>query len=253
MTIFINFDGCGSKLSALEQFALPWGNAAFLEPIIARAVNFKRTVQAWNGVTDHHLLRTDVLQLVADGISIARDLETVATSVRCSEDPDIPLYQQPRAFNNMFEVSTKTTEAIVRSLYRSLRYHIVELVLGLLGSIDDEGYGITQKAIHQFDPSVRGVILDDICEDICAILMLDGRLGMEGDKVGMAYRAFVMFWPLANLFFSSFAGEEKRAWFQDKLRFIGNKSGLGVATWAAELTNMIIPISLIQTVGARKN
>jgi hypothetical protein len=59
--------------------------------------------------------------------------------------------------------------------------------------------------------------------------------------MGMAYRAYGMFWPMVILLFSSLIAEEERIWLQEKLGFMGEITGLGLATWAAGRINTVQP------------
>lgn len=90
---------------------------------LSRAVDFKRCVRAQVTKVGNRPATTEVMRLINVGISISEDLEAAATSIKSSSDPDLPSHQQRTAFNNMFEVSTETTEAIARSLYRTVRYN----------------------------------------------------------------------------------------------------------------------------------
>ncbi|KAF7158453.1 hypothetical protein CNMCM5623_003456 [Aspergillus felis] len=204
MSMFINYEPFfDAKWLALEKFAAPWVKGPLLEPILAQTVDFKRRVHSQVTIS-HRPSRIEVIQLIKDGTAICENLKATATSVKSSSNPDLPSHQQPTAFNNMFEVSTKTPEAIARCLYD-----------------------------REFDPSLGSMILEQVCGEICTVLGLDGDHNMAEDEIGMAYRAYSIFWPLVVLLFSSLAGEKKRAWVQEKLRFIGETSGLGLATFAA--------------------
>jgi hypothetical protein len=234
--MFVNNDPFDIKWSTLEIFATPWTYGPLLEPILDRTVDFKRRAII---ATGNNPSRMEMIQLIQEGISIGEDLEAAAMSVKSSSNLDLPSCQQPTAFNNMFEVSTKSTEAIARSLYQTIRYRVVELVLGLLTFIGEEGGG--QEPGDQIDPSIRFIILEQICGDICTVLGLDSRDDIKDDKTGMAYRAYGMFWPMVILLFSSLMAEEKRIWLQEKLGLMGEITGLGLATWAAGRINTVQP------------
>ncbi|KAF5692857.1 C6 zinc finger domain-containing protein [Fusarium denticulatum] len=173
MSMFLNNEPFDVKWLALERFAAPWIKGPLLEPILGRAVDFKRRTRA-QATIDHHSSRTEVIQLIKDGIAISKDLDATATSVKSSSNPDLPSHQQPTAFNNMFEVSTKTTEAVARCLYQTVRYHVVEQVSGLVTFVE-EGSGIRHELDYQFDPSMRYMILEQVCGEICAVLGLELR------------------------------------------------------------------------------
>ncbi|KAF5968003.1 C6 zinc finger domain-containing protein [Fusarium bulbicola] len=85
--------------------------------------------------------------------------------------------QQPTAFNNMFEVSTKTTEAIARSLYQTVRYHVAELVSSLVTFVE-EGGGARHELDYQFNPSMRYMVLEQVSGEICAVLDLESYSGL---------------------------------------------------------------------------
>ncbi|GIK05390.1 hypothetical protein Aspvir_009499 [Aspergillus viridinutans] len=232
MSMFLNHEpSFGVKWLTLEKFAAPWAKGPLLEPILGQTVDFKRRVHA-QVTMSHRPSRIEVIQLIKDGTAICENLNATATSVKSSSNPDLPSHLQPTAFNNMFEVSTKTTEAIARCLYQTVRYHVVEVVSSLVALLED-GDGTHHKPDYQFDPSLGFTILEQVCGEICAVLGLDSEHNMEEDQIGMPYRAYSIFWPLVVLLFSSLAGEKKRAWVQEKLRFIGEISGLGLATFAA--------------------
>jgi hypothetical protein len=181
------------------------------------------------------------MRLINDGIAIIEDLEAAATSVKSSSNPDLPPHQQPMAFNNMFEVSTKTTEAIARSLYRAVRYNVVESVLGLRSFVSGDDGRTIDGFGYQYCLSERPIILEQLYREIDVVLSQDGtRYIMEG-TTGMPYRGFGMFFPMVVLLFSSLVGEDKKAWLQEKLRFVGETTGFGLATWAAGRINSLRP------------
>lgn len=232
MSMFLNHEpSFDMKWLALEKYVAPWAKGPLLEPTLGQTVDFKRRARA-QVTMSHRPSRIGVIQLIKDGIAICENLEATAASVKSSSDPNLPSRLQPTDFSNMFEVSTKTTEAIARCLYQAVKYHVVEEVSRLVAFVEDSG-GTHHKPDYQFDPSLRFMILGQVCGEICAVLGLDSEHNMEEDQIGMAYRAYSIFWPLVVLLFSSSAGEEKRAWVQEKLRFIGEISGLGLATFAA--------------------
>lgn len=237
MSMFVNHESGDSKWSSLEEFTAPWIDGPLLEPILCRAVQFRRRVRVPLTEMGHHTSRLEELsKLINDGVSISDDLEAVATSVQLSP----PTEQQPTAFNCLLEVSTKTAQAIARSLYRTIRYHIMELVTGLVMALEadwEEHKGTyTPHRLadhHPFPHEAPVIILDQICEEICAVLGFHSAGDMKEEKAGMAYRSFGMFFPMVILLFSSLAGEGKKVWLKERLQFIGETSGLGLATYAA--------------------
>jgi hypothetical protein len=241
--MFLNYEpSFDVKWLALERFAAPWVKGPLLEPILAQTVDFKRRTHA-QVTMSRRPSPIEMIQLIKEGTAICENLKATATSVKSSANPDLPSHLQPTAFNNMFEVSTKTTEAIVRCLYQTVRYHVVEVVSSLVAFVED-GDGAYHKPDYEFDPSLRSMILEQVCGEICTVLELDSGRNMEQGEVGMAYRAYSIFWPLVVLLFSPLAGEKKRAWVQEKLRFIGEISGLGLATFAAGSLNTFHPAQL---------
>jgi hypothetical protein len=58
--------------------------------------------------------RTEMRELIKDGIMLATNLETTATSVRYFPDTCKSCSQRQAAFNNMFEVRSEATEAIAK-------------------------------------------------------------------------------------------------------------------------------------------
>ncbi|KAE8364262.1 hypothetical protein BDV27DRAFT_157992 [Aspergillus caelatus] len=237
MSMFVNHESGDSKWSALEEFTTPWIDAPLLEPVLSQAVQFRRRARVQLTGMGHRASRLQNLsKLIRDGIHISDELETAATSAQFSLHRD----QHYTAFNYLLEVSTITTEAIARSLYRTIRYHIMELVMGLIIALGDEWEEhervITHPALADlqlFPHEEPVVILEQICEEICAVLGFSSASGMEENKTGMAYRSFGMFFPIVVLLFSSSAGKGKKVWLQEKLQFIGATSGLGLATYAA--------------------
>ncbi|KAE8141243.1 hypothetical protein BDV38DRAFT_279149 [Aspergillus pseudotamarii] len=237
MSIFVNHESGDSKWSALEKFTAPWMDGPLLEPVLSRAVEFRRRIRVPLTEMGHGTSRLEVLsKLIRDGVSISDDLEAVATGVQCSTATE----QQPTAFNCLLEVSTKTAQAIARSLYRTIRYHIIELVMGFIMALEADGE--EHKGTHTphkladhhpFSHNAPVIILEQICEEICAVLGFHSASGMEEEKTGMAYRSFGMFFPMVVLLFSSLVGARKKVWLQEKLQFIGETSGLGLATYAA--------------------
>ncbi|QMW45771.1 hypothetical protein G4B11_009226 [Aspergillus flavus] len=225
MSTFVDYKLSDAKWFSFEELMAPWTSDPLLEPVLSRAIHFKRRAQIQFTTTGSRSPRLEVLlQLIRDGSTISEELEAAAISVRRSSDPNMSSHQQLTTFNGMFEVSTKTAEAIVR---------------GLVARIGD---GEDYSASCEFDSQVcsseeLAMILEQIHGDICAVLGLDPEHHAGDDNQGLAHRVFGMFFPITVLMFSSSAGEEKRVWFQEKLRCMGEKTGLGLATWAAQKWN----------------
>ncbi|KAH8803592.1 hypothetical protein F5884DRAFT_824417 [Xylogone sp. PMI_703] len=232
MSMFMNNEPFDVKWLAFESFVAPWTKCPLLEPILDRVIGFMKRAYV-QVILSHRPSRTEMIQLIKDGIAISEDLNTTTASLKSSSNPDLPSRQQPTAFNHMFEVSTKTTEAIARSLYQTVSYHVVELVSSLVAFVEEEeGDKSHSEPDYQFEPSMGSMILEQICSEICAVLECGNEHHMEEDQTGIAYRAYGLFWPLLVL-------RRKRAWAQEKLQFIGEISGLGIATWAARSINTI--------------
>lgn len=234
MSMFLNNEPFDVKWLALEKFAGSWMKSPLLEPILDRTVRFKRRVIAQVSM-GRQPFQPEIIQLIKDGIAISEDLDVVASSIKASLNPDLPSHQQPKAFNGMFEVSTKATEAIARSLYQSVRYHVFELISSLIALFeqDDETH---YASSYQFSILMRSMILEEICEEISAVVGVSEHITGE-NQTGMAYRAYAMFWPLIVLLFSSHVGTEKMMWIQKKLRLLGERSGLGLAVLAASIVD----------------
>jgi hypothetical protein len=122
-----------------------------------------------------------------------------------------------------------------------VRYHVVEIISSFVSFVEN-GDGIRYEPQYQFGPSMRLAILEQVCEEIIAVLGLGSEHSVEQDETGFAYRAYSMFWPLVVLLFSSLVDEEKRSYVQEKLRFIGKMSGLGLATLAAGSIDTLRPV-----------
>ncbi|KAF5006225.1 hypothetical protein FDECE_7385 [Fusarium decemcellulare] len=238
MRLFINYEPCTAMWSALEQFTMPWTNGPILEPLLRRAVDFKIRVRAKTTAMSHHLSREEAIQLIKNGIDISRDLEAAAINVNSSSNSDLPSDQQPTAFNNMFATSTKTTEAIASALYRTVRFYIIELVSGVLAIVGEKDDGTSSAFEPQFELPKGAIVLEQICEEISIVFGFDGKHEIQEKPTGMAYRAFGMFWPMAIVLFSSFVEEAKREWVKDKLQYVGEITGYGLATLAVRTANM---------------
>lgn len=230
MSMFLNNEPCDVKWLAFERFAAPWRKPPLLEPILGRGADFKRRAHAQLTIGCHPS-QIQVMQLIKDGVAISEDLDAMAASVESISNLDLPAHHRPTAFN-MFNVSTKTTEAIARSLYQIVRYNVVEFVSSLAAYVD-QGDGTGHELEYQFDSSSRHVILEQVCGEICAVLAPSSGHDGEQDPTGIAYRAYSIFWPLLVLLCSFSVDREKRKWAQDKLNFLGEVSGLGMATMAA--------------------
>ncbi|KAI9151299.1 short-chain dehydrogenase [Paramyrothecium foliicola] len=235
MSMFVNFEPCDVKWFALEGFANPWKSDPLLEPVLRRAVNFKLEVLARTTSSPTEL---ETLHLIEDGLAISEDLEAEAVRVKYSSKSELPSDQQPMAFNNMFEVSTKTTEDIARSLYRAVRYHIIEQIHGLLEFIDHDSNKINTYIATCSGLSDRCQILKAICTDVSSILSSEDQSSNENARPGMACRAFGVFWVMIVILFSTLAGEESRTWAQEHLRRIGDRTGFGMAISQAHFINM---------------
>lgn len=228
----LDLDG---KWTTLAKFVSPWKTGPLLEPIIHRAVEFKQRVRAHARMSLAHS-QGATTELITDGIAIIEDLE--ATAVKIKAFSNLEFSQQPRAFNNMFVISTQTTEAIARCHYRAVRYHIVELILHLSNFIQQEAERSRLESVCKLHKSLRSLIRDQICTEIDVVLGPDGHIDIKDGDPGLAYRAYGMFWPLLILLFSSSNNAEKKTWVREKLQSSGNNSGYGLATWTADRIDM---------------
>ncbi|KAF3000510.1 hypothetical protein E8E14_006650 [Neopestalotiopsis sp. 37M] len=237
ISFFINHDGWNSKLVEMEKLTSSLTSPAFLDPAIARAVKFKRQVRAHTDATAHGHLSVDDRELVvANGIDIVKDLQSAATdATRSTCGLDSSSIQRPRAFNQLYGISTKTTESIVRCLYWSLGYHIFELIASVSDSTTKGCDRLDSTSVDQLLSLASDRSLEEVCNDLDSIADLGTGLDGAKDHVGIGCRAFGTFWPLAILLFSSSITEERRAWLREKLRVIGATSGFGLATWTANV------------------
>jgi hypothetical protein len=210
---------------------------AFLDPAIARAVVFKRQVRAHPYATALGHLSVDYRELVvANGIDIVKELQSAATDAsRSTYGLAISSIQRPRAFNQLYGISTKTTESIVRCLYWSLGYHIIELIASVSDSTTKGCDRLDSTSVDQLLSSANYRSLEEVCNDLDSVADLGTGLDGAKDHVGDGCRAFGTFWPLAILLFSSFITKERRARLREKLRVIGATSGFGLATWTANV------------------
>ena len=239
MSMFVNHESNDAKWLTLEKFMTPWMQGPLLESTLGRAVDFKRCVRAQVTTAGHRPSTMEVMRLINVGISISEDLEAAATNVKFSSDPDLPSHRQPTAFNNMFEVSTETTEAIARSLYRTVRYNVIESVLDLQAFVSEDAGTAINGLDFRFFLSETSIVLEQICGEIETVLCQDSAGHTKEDKTGMPYRAFGMFFPMVVLLFSPLAGKDKRVWLQEKLRLVGEKTGFGLAAWSAGRINIL--------------
>jgi hypothetical protein len=243
MSIFINFESCDEKWLALEKFVTPWTNGPLLEPVLRRAVDFVRRVNIQLITATNHRSEMELLLLVNEGLGLSEDLEATAADVRSLSTTSMSSRHSPKAFNNMFGVSTKYTAAISRSSYRTVRYRVVEMVGELISLMNEESNSISHCLPFQFDFLERHSVLEMICGDIAGVLGCDIKSSGELDGGGMAYKAYGMIWPMVVLIFSTSVGPVERSWIQEKLRSAGETTGLGLAVWAADASNTLRPMS----------
>lgn len=95
--MFVNYVPSDLKWSVLEDSTNPWANRAPLEPIVARAVKFKRSAQGELTATVHQSSTLEVLSFVEEGISIGQGLEAAVASVELIGLDLPPGGQQPTA------------------------------------------------------------------------------------------------------------------------------------------------------------
>lgn len=208
-----------------------------LDPAIARAIGFKRQVRAQIDATVLGRLPVDDRKLViANGINIVKDLQSVAMDAsRSSHGLESSSIQRPRAFNQLYRVSTKVTESIVTCLYWSLGYDFVELIASISDSMTKDYDILDSTSVDQLLSLAGCRSLEEVCNDLGSIADLGTGLDGAKDNVGVGCRAFGTFWPLAILLFSSSITKERRTWLREKLRVIGATSGFGLATWTANV------------------
>jgi hypothetical protein len=234
MELFIGRESLTPLWSDLEKFTAPWANGPILEPALRRAVDFKMCIRVATAAPDHQLLTADIIQLVRSGINISEELEAAATLIRFPRNSPHCSSQRQTVFNELFALSTEATEEIARSLYRCVRFHVVELIFDLLARLNGRCDEASRKFTSFPDLYDRAALLEQICEEIRIVFGLDGRRHTVADQPGMAYRAICMFWPCMLVLTSSFARDDVKLWAIGKLRYIGEVSGIGLAVNAAE-------------------
>lgn len=130
MSFFINHDQWNKKLTHLEEFTFTTTTLT-LCPAIAAAVKFKRQVRAATDASVPSQLSPDTGErIVTDGLSIVSKLQAAAAGATNPSCHDLPSHQRPRAFNDLYGITsnTTTTTLIVKCLYWSLGYDIVDLI-----------------------------------------------------------------------------------------------------------------------------
>ncbi|EFQ34513.1 uncharacterized protein GLRG_09657 [Colletotrichum graminicola M1.001] len=198
-----------------------WTRHAVVEPLLARAVEFKGTVDSvMTSIKSREAPITGILQT---GLDIIRDLEAAANYRIMSPGPRKTSRQtgamgeESNNFNNLLSRSSYATEAALKGLYLTVRLQVIEFILNLSmahGEPTCEELGILTSLPHGL------TAVEQICEQVRVLFGFDGREPASRNQ-GIAFNAWCMLWPMITVLQSGFTDRETQLWMMDKLTLIG--------------------------------
>ncbi|KAF6782350.1 hypothetical protein CMUS01_16721, partial [Colletotrichum musicola] len=211
----------------VTNFKSSWAEGPCLEPLVARAVHLKATVEdAIQGVGPHQGSARESVpatNLMESGLTLVDELKSAAD-----------LYSTPRsasAFNSLIDTSTRATATFARCLYLAVRQHVIELLLSLVITLGEPTVAGDELALLTRQGAAN---IEAICDHICAVFGFDGRevLDLEGGP-GNPHRIWCMIWPMTSVLSSCLAEETTKGWVLDKFYRVGKATGFGVAMLTA--------------------
>lgn len=225
MEIFTSTDTDMQMWFELERFISTWTIGVSLELAIREAIllcMYARSVEAqpWDTVNP-----SDLLTSIESGFRIANDLEILANQ--------IDLLASDRrmghiVFNGLFDCSTKMNRAIAKSLYTSIRVHVLENIEKLLLKLEHVSQGDSKTSSLRSQCQVAATTtLRTICEDVSNLFGLGHEVTID-NQPGMPYRGFWMLWPISVVLSSPLAEMRQKSWARNIARFIGERTGIGL-------------------------
>ncbi|KAK2017310.1 hypothetical protein LZ32DRAFT_654761 [Colletotrichum eremochloae] len=229
LEIFLGAEGRSMILNVLKNAS--WTTHDVVEPLLARAVEFKKTVDSvTSSVQRRNAPITDILQT---GLDIIRDLEAAANYKIMSPGPRRTAQQEGAMvgelnnFNNLLSRSSYASEAVIKGLYLTVRLQIIEYIMGLsiaLGEPTYEELSILTSLPHGL------TALEQICEQIRVVFGFDGREPASMNQ-GIGFKAWCMFWPMIAVLKSGFTDKDTKLWVMDKCSLVSQASGFGMAMY----------------------
>ncbi|TDZ36819.1 Beauvericin cluster-specific repressor BEA4 [Colletotrichum spinosum] len=234
LEIFIGQEGRSPILTGLAQATWALAQGGVVEPLIARAIDFKYKVQDLytQTVVDGPASDETVTELLRTGIEVIRDLE-VAANYRVTR----PAPRQPsgggggesgvNTFNGLLSRNSETSNVLAKGLYLTVRLHLIEQVMTLLIALGEptrEQSGVLAGLPHGL------TALEQVCEQIRVVFGFDGRASACRAQ-GLGFQAWCMFWPMISVLKSCLADEGTKWWVLDKCLRVSQASGFGMAMY----------------------
>ncbi|KAK1590488.1 uncharacterized protein LY79DRAFT_687609 [Colletotrichum navitas] len=197
-----------------------WARHAVVEPLLARAVEFKGAVGSV--ITSIKRRKAPIIGILQTGLGIIRDLGAAANYRIVSPGPR-KTAQQTRAmggesnnFNNVLSGWSYGTEAVVKSMYLTVRLQVIGFILNLSIAHGEP----TCEELRMLASLPHGLTaVEQVCEQIRVVFGFDGREPASRNQ-GIAFNAWCMLWPLITVLQSGFTDRETRLWMMDKLTLI---------------------------------
>ncbi|KAK1971047.1 hypothetical protein LY78DRAFT_689296 [Colletotrichum sublineola] len=229
LEIFLGAEGRYMILNVLKNAS--WTTHDVVEPLLARAVEFKKTVDSVTSSIQRR--NTPITEILQTGLDIIRDLEAAANYKIMSPGPRRTAQQEGAVvgelnnFNNLLSRSSYASEAVIKGLYLTVRLHIIEYIMGLsiaLGEPTYEELSILTSLPHGL------TALEQICEQIRVVFGFDGREPASMNQ-GIGFKAWCMFWPMIAVLKSGFTDKDTKLWVMDKCSLVSQASGFGMAMY----------------------
>ncbi|KAF9873125.1 hypothetical protein CkaCkLH20_09288 [Colletotrichum karsti] len=221
MEFFMTPPGYAPLWSELQRFRTPWANGPNLEPVIRRAVDLKAVIETRIFHPGPPSDPANTADLMHQGMEVIKDLKIAADTTSAEQES-----RTATAFNGLFNVANKVVTTIATCLYLTVRQQVIELMLSLMITIedettgDDELGGLSQQGVQN---------LKEICECIKIAFGIDGQRDIEQETPGHPLRIWCMLWPMGAVVASCLADEETKSWARRQFREIGKQTGFGLA------------------------
>ena len=193
------------------DFAGPWtdwGRFRGIEAVVQKCVDLTGQVRASMSTAGPDLSAAYTATLLDQIIQTIAELGHTATLI-VQQPSSVP---EPGYFNDLLRPDNEMSVSIAKSLYLTLRLHITEMLLSLVGRVD-----------FSMDHALRSVVADELCEHVRSVVGHNSE--RCSGQPGMASRMFLMSWPMLAILQSSIVSHETRLWIQSLLEVGRQRAG----------------------------
>ncbi|KAK1999383.1 hypothetical protein LX36DRAFT_574392 [Colletotrichum falcatum] len=227
---FIGLDGRSTILPALKNAF--WTGHGVLEPLLARAIEFKETVDSV--MLSIKSRQAPITEILRTGLDIIRELEAAANyrttwpgPRKVAQQGGAAAEEELNNFNNLMSRSSYASEAVVKGMYLTVRLHVIERILSLSIAHGEP----TCEELSMLTSLPHGLTaIEQICEQVRVVFGFDGREPASRNQ-GIGFNAWCMFWSMISVLKSGFTDRDTKLWVMDKCSLVSQASGFGMAMY----------------------